>query len=470
MRTCCTLLAALLSATPAARATDTWPHSVETSLRDNRIPDSAVSLLVLPVDGAKPLIAHRADEAMTPASVMKVVTAWAALENLGPAHVWQTRLLASEAQRDGVLTGNLHIVGGGDPRLSRERLWQMLRDLRMRGVQRIAGDVLIDRSVFRLPPHDPAAFDQRPLRPYNMGADALQVDYGALPVRLTPTPTGARILMDPPFEGLQLESQVQRSGGVCADPTAGLGATTERTGSGITLRIEGTLPEACTQDFVWNLSPVSPTRLFEALFRSLWHELGGEIDGQFRDAPAPSHTTLLTESPSPPLAEVIRDMNKWSNNVIARHLLATLGNLEHGDEDSVSRGVRKIVDTLRSSGISTAGLVIENGSGLSRRERISARSLAQVLQHAWRGRHMPELLASLPIAGVDGTARKRFAGTPASGNAHIKTGTLDGVRSLAGYVLGVSGRRYIVVMMINHTHAAASREAQNLLLEWVARH
>ena len=163
----------------------------------------------------------------------------------------------------------------------------------------------------------------------------------------------------------------------------------------------------------------------------------------------------------------IRDMNKWSNNVIARHVLATLGATAEPEQDSVAAGGRVVEQSLRAGGVDTSGFVIENGAGLSRSARISAHSLGQLLLSAWRSPTMPELLASLPIAGVDGTARRRLANSPAAGHAHIKTGTLDGVRSLAGYVLARDGQRYAVVLMINHPNAGATRDAQDALLEWV---
>jgi len=177
---------------------------------------------------------------------------------------------------------------------------------------------------------------------------------------------------------------------------------------------------------------------------------------------------LLVESSSPALPEVMRDMNKWSNNIIARHVLATLGAQAEPGRDSAIAGARVVERSLKASGISTDGLVIENGAGLSRNERVSAQSLGELLQAAWRSRTMPELVSSLPIAGRDGTARRRVANSPAAGAAHIKTGTLDGVRSLAGYVLGASGRRYAVVLMINHPNAGAARDVQDALLEWTA--
>lgn len=457
-----------LAMPPSAARADTLPAPLEASLARANIPHSAVAVLVQKVDGGAPLVSHRSGEAMNPASVMKLVTARVALERLGPTFTWRTRVFAHGEIRGGVLNGSLHIAGGGDPRLSRERLWLLLRELRAQGVRRIAGDVVTDRSLFRLAPHDPAAFDQRPLRPYNVGADALTVDYGAIRLRVEPTADGASVRSDPLPAGLVVESRIRRGeAGACGDPTSQLSASTARAGGVTRLSLSGSLAASCTEAFDWNLAPLPPERLFEGLFRSLWKELGGEIGGHFRPGSTPPDARLLAETSSPPLPEVLRDMNKWSNNVIARHVLATLGATAEPEQDSVAAGGRVVEQSLRAGGVDTSGFVIENGAGLSRSARISAHSLGQLLLSAWRSPTMPELLASLPIAGVDGTARRRLANSPAAGHAHIKTGTLDGVRSLAGYVLARDGQRYAVVLMINHPNAGATRDAQDALLEWV---
>ena len=319
------------------------------------------------------------------------------------------------------------------------------------------------------PPHDPGAFDQRPLRPYNVGADALTVDYGALTVHFSPSADGPLATIDPLPAGLILDNQVRKNGnGACGDPTSQLTATTAATNGGTTLRIEGKLPASCTDGFDWNFAPLPPGRLFEGIFRTLWRELGGELGGRFREGTTPTDARPLAESRSPNLPEVLRDMNKWSNNVIARHVLATLGATAEPTEDSPSAGARRVLRSLSANGIDTDKLRIENGAGLSRDERVTAQTLGQLLHAAWRSRTMPELLASLPIAGIDGTAQRRLANSPAVGSAHVKTGTLDGVRCLAGYVLARNGHRYAVVLMINHPNAGAARDAQDALLEWIA--
>jgi D-alanyl-D-alanine carboxypeptidase/D-alanyl-D-alanine-endopeptidase (penicillin-binding protein 4) len=451
------------------------PSGLSTALERGQIPPEAVAVRVERLGSSAPgspdslILAHQETVPMNPASVMKLVTAWAALERLGPAYTWKTRYTSPASIHDGVLEGALYITGGGDPRLSRESLWQTVHQLRALGIRRIRGDVVTDRSLFRLPPHDPGAFDQRPLRPYNVGADALMVDYGALTLHFQPQ--GARVLVQPALlpTGLQLDNRITRSKGRCSDPSAGLQATFTHPEDPKRLVISGQVAEGCTEGFDWNLAPLPHPRLFEGVFRSLWQEAGGQLEGRFREGSSPAEARLLVEQTSPPLPDVLRDMNKWSNNVIARMVLATLGSQNAtGTEDSPQAGARQVEQSLRDAGIPTAGFVMENGAGLSRIERISAASLGALLAQAWHGPRMPELMASLAIAGVDGTARRRLADSPSAGRAHVKTGTLDGVRALAGYVLSHKGERYSVVLLVNHPNAGAARDAQDALLEWVA--
>ncbi|NTV09774.1 MAG: D-alanyl-D-alanine carboxypeptidase/D-alanyl-D-alanine-endopeptidase [Zoogloea sp.] len=459
----------MLQALPLAAAATGLPSGLASSLGEAGIPESSVAVLVMPLDGGEPLLARNADKPMNPASVMKLATSAAALEVLGPAYTWTTRLSAQKEAESGVLAGPLYLTGSGDPVLTTERLWLLLQDLRARGVKRIAGDVVTDRSALRLPPYDPGAFDGKPLRAYNAGADALTLDYNALRVRLLPGPAQVSATIAPAVSGLAIANALQVAPGPCTDPLAGLNASAQPNGSTTRLVLTGSLPADCRAPLDWELAPLPPARLLEGMFRSLWAELGGELDGRFIDGLAPPDAIVLAKTESPPLAAVLREMNKWSNNVIARLLLATLGANAEPGADSVAAGGRAMLRSLAALGVPTDGMVIENGAGLSRRARISASQLGSLLRAAWQRRWMPELMASLPVAGVDGTARKRALGTQAAGSAHVKTGSLDGVRTMAGYVLGQSGRRYAVVLLVNHPNAAAARFAQDALLAWAAQ-
>ncbi len=464
------IVALALLAPQHSGASDRLPPAVQLALDEARIPLEAVSVWTQQVDAAAPTLAINADRPMNPASVMKLVTAFAALERLGPAHTWRTRIATRGAVRNGVLEGDLFLVGGGDPMLGHDRLWKLLRRLRALGVERIAGDIVLDGSVLRLPPHDPDAFDGRGLRPYNSGPHGLLLNYNTLLLGLYPGKAAnepVTLAAEPPLAGFVIDNRILTSDAPCGTWYADLQASID---GGRRLVLSGSLPAACGPR-TWSAAPLPPAEFGAALVSTLWSEVGGRLGGSVRAGTTPTEAQELFADDSPALAEVVREMNKWSSNVIARQLLATLGAGLPADApplaDMVAGGARMAGELLAAAGIGTEGLVIENGSGLSRTERIRADSLGRLLIAAWQRPWMPEYIAALPVAGVDGTARGRLRDSPASGQAHIKTGTLNGVRAMAGYLLDRHGRRHAVVMMVNHAEAPNSAAALDALMEWL---
>ena len=464
------LFALGLLAAQHTSANDTLPPALQIALGNARIPVDAVSVWVQPVDASTPTLAINADRPMNPASVMKLVTSFAALERLGPAHTWRTRIATRGTVRDGVLEGDLFLIGGADPVLGYDRLWKLLRRVRALGIERVAGDIVLDASALRLPAHDPDAFDGRGLRPYNSGPHGLLLNYNTLLLGLYPGKAPnepVTLAAEPPLADIVIDNRILTSDAPCGTWYRDLQASIE---GGRRLVLSGSLPAACGPR-TWSAAPLPPAVFGAALVGMLWSEVGGRLGGTVREGPTPPNATELFSDDSAPLAEVVRDMNKWSSNVIARQLLATLGMVaapaQADARDMVASGARVASEVLSAAHIDTTGLVIENGSGLSRIERIRASSLGALLLAAWQRPWMPEYIAALPVAGLDGTARGRLRNSPASGHAHIKTGTLNGVRAMAGYLLDRNGRRHAVVMMVNHPEAPDSAAAQDALMDWL---
>ncbi|MDR3214341.1 MAG: D-alanyl-D-alanine carboxypeptidase/D-alanyl-D-alanine-endopeptidase [Azoarcus sp.] len=441
------------------------PPVVDVALQRARIPVSAVSIWVQPVDAAQPTLAINAGQPMNPASVMKIVTTFAVLEQLGPERSWKTRLAASGPIQDGVLGGDLYLIGDGDPVLTYERLWRLLRRLRMLGLTTISGDIVLDGSALVLPAHDPYAFDGRGLRPYNSNGDGLLMHFNTQELALfpgNPPQDPVRLVEEPPLAGVVIDNQIVTSGKACEPWYRDLDAHSE----GGRLVLTGSLPASCGPR-IWATSPLAPPDFDAALVQALWRELGGVVRGKVRSGIAPQEVQTLFADESPPLAEIVRTMNKWSNNVIARQLLAQLGRDTPAPADSMSAGVEAARQRLTEASIDVSGLVIVNGAGLSRDARIRADSLGALLIRAWNRPWMPEFVASLPVAGRDGTTRRRLTDSPARGYAHLKTGTINDVKAIAGYVLDQYGRRHALVMMVNHPAAVDSGKAQDALVEWV---
>ncbi len=468
-------LLALASLSCAALA-EGLPPNVLKALKAAQIPAANVAVVIQQVDSPQTLVAHNATQAMNPASVMKLLTTYAALDLLGPAWAWKTTAWIENVAVDGRLEGNLYLKGSGDPRFAIEHLSGLLRQLRVRGIQHISGDVVLDRTVFKVPSIDPGAFDDKPMRPYNVGPDGLLINFRALRFTLQPDNGKPRVLMETPSEGLRVDNQLRAGEGACGSNWKDLINTRlipENNGN--RLEFSGSFSALCGEKPL-NLSPLPTEAQTSGLIRALWKELGGTLGGQVRTGNVAIGSKLVAQHESPPLADAVRDINKFSNNVMARQVFLTLGNdapkeVPLGDTApaTAERSKQRITEWLNLRGMRFNELVLDNGSGLSRSERISADSLNRLLLDAWKNPVMPEFISSMPIVGIDGTMKKRLNGSDATGRAHIKTGTLDSVKSAAGYALDAQGRRYALSFFINHPRAQAGSAAIDALLLWVAQ-
>jgi serine-type D-Ala-D-Ala carboxypeptidase/endopeptidase (penicillin-binding protein 4) len=472
-----TLLASSICSVSLAQA---LPTEVDAALSRAKVPREAVSFLVLEADGrSAPRLSHRAHVPMNPASVMKLVTTYAALDLLGPAYTWQTPVYLGGAVRDGTLQGDLYVQGRGDPKLVAERLWLLLRRVQGLGILRIAGDFVLDHSAFAVEDTDPGSFDGEPLRPYNASPDAMLINFKSVVMTFVPDPGNnlARIQYEPPMGGVQLPATVALSNGACNDYRATLqGDFTDAS----RFHFNGTYPASCGER-VWPIAYVDPASYSERAVEGLWREMGGQLTGRVRNGrlQTGSGKTLkpVFEMSSPSLAEVVRDINKYSNNVMAQQVLLTLslsarpasGAMTLSEPPPASTEASRAVllrwwkDRFGSEDLP----VLDNGAGLSRDGRVSAQALGRLLQTAYQSPLMPELMASLPISGVDGTLKR--SKVQSRGIAHLKTGSLRDVVAVAGYVLANSGKRYVLVAMANHANAGSVRPAFEALQDWVVR-
>jgi len=444
------------------------PQPVAQALAHAGIPETGVGIYVRDVNADRPIIAVGDGRALNPASTIKLLTTFAALDQLGPAYQWTTEIYSNGTLQGDVLVGDLIIKGYGDPRLTLENFWLMLRGLRARGVREIRGDLVLDRSYFTAEDIDPAGFDNEPMRPYNTPPDALLVNFKAVRLQFVPDPERRRlsIIAEPALPQVQVLNNVVLDNEPCGDWVERLKLTALGDAASARLLFSGNYSAACG-DKTRNYSVLGHPQYVHGLFTLLWRELGGAFVGGVRDAETPADARLLLAYQTQPLAEIVRDINKYSNNVMARQLYLALGAIAFGAPASNEKSARAIKQWLASRQLSFPELVLENGSGLSRIERLSAKNLAQLLLAAYRSAVMPEVVSSLPLVAVDGTMKKRLAGSGVAGQAHIKTGTLTGARAIAGYVLDSKGRTMVVVCIVNHVQAAGAQAAQDSLLQWV---
>lgn len=457
----------IVAAWVTALALPAWsqglPATVTKELAAAGVPASAIGI-VIAEPGGRMLLAHNADAAMNPASVMKIVTTTAALDLLGPAFTWRTEVHAQgRIDPSGRLEGDLILKGGGDPRLTLESFWMLLRDVRARGVRDMTGDLVVDRTLFAAPEIDPAAFDGEPTRPYNVGPDAALVNFKAVRLAFVPdaqTRT-VRIYAEPPLPELRIVNNLSVSDAPCD----GWPEKPEADFTTSTFSFNGSFPLACGEK-VKHFSILPPLDYVRAVFDHLWRGLGGTFSGKVREGSVSTSSKALASLESPTLVEIVRDINKNSNNVMARQLYLAMG-AANGAQASPEQS-RRLIDTwLKSRSLAMPELTIENGAGLSRVERIAPRNLARLLSNAWQSPYGPELASSLPIAGVDGTLKRRFGdGSPVTGRAHLKTGYLENVRAIGGYVHGPEGRTLVVVSIINHANARNAPAVQEAVVAW----
>ncbi|MCK6419485.1 MAG: D-alanyl-D-alanine carboxypeptidase/D-alanyl-D-alanine-endopeptidase [Aquabacterium sp.] len=437
------------------------PAAVHEALAQAGLPATAMAARVQPLDAQRPHLSWRAEEPMNPASLFKLVTTLAALELLGATHTWQTPVWVVGPLREGVLYGDVVIQGRGDPTLVPERQWLLLQRLRQWGVRDIRGDIVLDRNGFSPQAQPAEEFDGEPLRPYNTAADALLLSYRSIIYTFTPDAAAgvARVSVIPRLQGHAVQPTVPLSDGPCADWRTALKATPADTRR---MRFDGRYPARCGER-IWPLAWGDPPSYDSRALQAAWADLGGELKGKVRDATAPAVAPSFVMS-SPPLSEVVRDINTYSNNVMAQQLFLTLGLQLRGQ--GTPEAAREVLrEWLQATlGPDAATAVIDNGSGLSRRARLSASQLTALVQAGWRSGAMPQWLASLPRAGENGTARRMNAG---GARWYLKTGSLRDVTGVAGVVVTRDGRRYAVAAVVNHPQAQRGRAAIEALLRWL---
>lgn len=460
-------LALTLGAWPgmAGAASSPLPVEVRAALQRARVPESAVAVAIEEAGSGAVVLRHQTQQPMNPASLAKLLTTYAALDTLGPAWAWLTPVYFTGPVREGVLEGDLVIKGSGDPKLVIERVWAALRRVQQAGVREIRGDVILDRQAFAPSQASAGDFDGDPSRPYNVQPDALLLNFHALSYTFVPDPPRgvARVFAETDAPAAP-ERTVPLSSGPCEDWRGMLKPQAAEGG----FRFTGTYPAACGE-LTWPLADPDPAGHGARLVAGLWAELGGRLQGRVRDGRSPSATRPAFELRSASLAETVRDINKFSNNVMAQQLFLTLGAQRQPGQPASSEAAREALRRWAAERIGEpepGELIIDNGSGLSRQWRVSGRWLAHLLQHAWSSPVMPEFVSSLPIAGMDGTLRRTRA---SAGRAHLKTGSLRDVIALGGYVLTDTGRRLVFVAMVNHPNAQAARPALDALVQWAMR-
>lgn len=420
--------------------------------------DSAegLSVVAVPLDGPGEAQFVNADTPMVPGSIMKVVTTYAALELLGPNYTWDTAILTDGVLEGSTLKGNLYLRFGGDPKLTIERLWTTLGDLAGMGIERIEGDLVLDGSYFRLP-EGHGGFDDNggnPYAPFLVEPSAYLSNLNLQQFHILADERGLHAWATPALAGVRIDNRVTLApAGRCPWPKAFAWEPVFQDDGEVVVRISGKLPRDCRSSTYLSLLPAADYSA--ALVHTLLGRYGIQVAGTDRRGETPEDARKLAQTTSPDLVTMVRDINKWSSNVMARQLLLSIGAERRREDEQDDRvaGIRAILEWLQQKGIDTTGLVIDNGAGLSRNGRMTTRQGAQLLQQAWRSPYAADLMASMPIIALDGTMARRLRNTGLAGEGRIKTGSLDNVRSIAGFTRDERETTWAVVAIINHKPA-----------------
>lgn len=433
----------LLSASSLALAQ--LPERIAQRLAGSGIKPDAVSIMVTTQGGA-PVIEHNADSPFRSASLMKLLTSYAALEILGPAWTWPTEVYALGEIRDGVLHGPLAIKGYGDPSLSIERFWLLTEQLKSRGIRDIKGGLIVDLSHFTPQPvrtdrmlDEPWEIVPAPLL-INLQAQRLFFEpfAGIVSIRAEPD-LGWIFKLNMPTTDLACPSDVEDQWWPRVDWST----------SPPVAYIEGQFPASCPAR-VLNIGVTDPLYYAGAVFRQLWQQGGGRLEGEVRNDIAPAGLQPYARVESAPLSRAIIDMNKFSSNPMARLIYLSIGRYKAIPGKTTAESADSAIrDWLNEQKLDFPELVQETGSGLSRREQLSARHWSELLRRAQGSRYAAEFTASMPIVGVDGTMSKRLKGEAGMGWGHFKTGTLSDTKTLAGYLTTSRGRQLVVAVQIN---------------------
>jgi serine-type D-Ala-D-Ala carboxypeptidase/endopeptidase (penicillin-binding protein 4) len=439
------------------------------TLPSTALGSSTISLIA---PAMPPLLKHRVDAVVNPASVMKLITTYAALDQLGADFTWKNRVYIDGTLTQGVLQGNLILRGSGDPKLVLERIDDLFKQVLAKGVREVRGDIVLDRSVFNVAESNPADFDDEPLRPYNAAPDGLLLNFKSLIFTFAPDATGKHVVLrsEPPIAGVAIPAQVAASYGPCGDWRSSLQADFS---SPDRITFVGRYPLSCGER-VWPVAYVAPRQYAARVIEAMWRQTGGQLTGTVREDALPRTARLLVTAESLPLSDIVADVNKFSNNVMAQQVFLTLSNPlpNLGRTGSFAASQRQLLSWWKARLPELASPVLDNGSGLSRKERASAAAINALLQHAANSSQAQVFANSLGIAGVDGTVarmRERNGASAAIGQAQLKTGTLKDVAAIAGYANAHNGQRYSLVAIINHPNAGAARPALDALVEWVVK-
>jgi D-alanyl-D-alanine carboxypeptidase/D-alanyl-D-alanine-endopeptidase (penicillin-binding protein 4) len=396
---------------------------------------------------------------------MKLVTTYAGLQFLGPQYQWKTEVLYKGHIKNRHLYGDLIMRGYGDPTLTYADLSEIIERVQQQGIQYIHGNIILDESFFgELQNQD--LIDDKKYRAYNVNPKSFVVNENTINFNFSISNEKINIQTFPEIQTLKVINHLKLSEHGCNEWKDALGYEVNTKSNVTEIIFNGTFDKACDSKDI-DLSILSANRLSKELFEKLWKMHGGIIEGDFKNTYQKDvNTYKLYEHQSRPLGLVVRDINKYSQNLIARNLLLTILAENNGIPITENEAGRFVKEFLIKQKLKLDSLEMDNGAGLSRNAKINAEDLTFLLEKAYSGLYMPEFVSSLPNIGIDGTLKNRGKKLSVAKHAYLKTGSIQNVSAIAGYIFDKNNDIKVFVFMANDPKANESSKIQDDLIEW----
>ncbi len=444
------------------------PQGIEEAIAKSTIPKDDISIYIKEIDNSHLLASLYENRSRTPASVIKVLSTYAAILKLGFDYRFPTQFYIQGVISHGVLEGDLVVKGFGDPTLSTKDLESIVDTIASKGIQKIEGNIVIDRSFFDVGSKDSSRFDENPYSPYNAMPDAMMFNERVSTICVAPNKNS--ITKKTADESYTILNRLKLVNKPCRGKYSWPGIKIDKSKVTPVVMLQGKISKRCGSRNICKVI-TKPYKSFYYALKDKLKERGIAIESRLKLAKVPKTATILFTHYSQPLEKIISKTAKKSNNLYARHLLLFLGAKQYGAPATLDKGRRAVEYILRSKGALGSGtLQIDNGSGLSRSAKITAKLLADMYEDAYR-RYGERWMNTLSIAGVDGTIKKRFRGTVVKNRAWMKTGTLKRVKNIGGYVKSKAGKLYTVVILVNTKRGNWRASAlQNDIIKWLVNY
>ncbi len=444
------------------------PDDLAQEISDIPLNKSNYSIFIQEINSDYPLASWQSHVVRKPASVIKLLTTYSSVLNLGFDYRWETKFYYTGKIRNGVLRGDLYVKASGDSTLSTKDLDDIVAQVRANGIRKIQGNIVIDRTLFSVPSRNNSGFDRNIYSPYNAMPDAIMFNKRKSTFCITPHSKRAKIVKKVPDNSYKIVNKLHMVGGSCRRGRSWPRVRIKTNSSAhSTVFLTGKLSKRCGKRTICKVISM-PHRAFYYALKEKLLDKGIKVTGTLKLKKVPKKAKYIFSHYSEPLESVISTLAKKSDNLMARQLFLTLGATSFSPPSTLYKSRKAVENTLGKYHILEKGTRVENGSGLSRSARITAKSLANLLKHAYI-HYGQRWMNTLSIAGIDGTIHNRFKYSSVFGRAWMKTGTIKGVKNIAGYVEGASGQRYVVVVLVNDRHAHAyGAKLANRVIEWVA--